>query len=304
MGVLLHVSLPETITNESQIKIANYLAESLSESWDVIFWMDKISNAQIFQEFTRRTDKLVTAGSGEADIVVTNSESKESKPILYRNVSDNTPRASNAHYLLSFDQNSIQFLNNFYQITPSSQSALKKSEFTPLFDGETFNGWTVTGDQSGWRINDHSFEWVKQGGGYLRTTRRYEDFILELEWKIEKGGNSGVFINAPLGGRASRIGMEIQIMGDYGESPHKNSSGAIYDVAAPLANPSRPEEEWNQMQIYSHGSNLQVRINNTLVQDHDLDQNPELKVRLRRGFIMLQDHGSPVSFRNIRIKEL
>jgi hypothetical protein len=98
--------------------------------------------------------------------------------------------------------------------------------------------------------------------------------------------------------------MEIQLLGDHGVPPHKNGTASVYDVVAPSMNASRPAGEWNEIEIACDGSQLRVRLNGQLVQEVDLDANPILRLRLREGFIAFQDHGSPVAFRNIRLKKL
>ena len=98
--------------------------------------------------------------------------------------------------------------------------------------------------------------------------------------------------------------MEIQVMGDHGVTPTPNSTAAIYDVVPPAKNASKPAGEWNALEITLDGAKVKVVLNGEVVQDLNLDENEELKHRLRKGFIGLQDHGNPVSFRNIRLKRL
>lgn len=137
------------------------------------------------------------------------------------------------------------------------------------------------------------------------TRDRYGDFILRLEGRIEAGGNSGIHIRAPRACRQSRIGFEFQFMGDYDITvPDKNSTGSVYDVLPALTTALRPEGEWNEFELHLEGSRVRARINGILVQDTDFEDHEELRHRLRRGFIGLQDHDCFVQYRNIRIKPL
>lgn len=177
--------------------------------------------------------------------------------------------------------------------------------FVSLFDGKTLDGWWVAGpNKNGFRVNDGAIEWVATGGEMLLTRERYDNFVLRLDWRINKGGNSGVFIRAPRSNRASKIGMEIQIMGDAGNTPVKDTTGAVYDVVPPRVNAGNPAMEWNQYEITVNGPNLKIVLNGQVVQDLNLDDNEELRPRLRRGFIGLQDHSCQVAFKNIRVKKL
>lgn len=195
--------------------------------------------------------------------------------------------------------------------TPSSEITLldpgeTEEGFVPLFDGQTLKGWTILSDS--WQ----SFS-PKDGvigcdasspNTYLRTARRYSDFVLRLDAKIVRGGNSGIFIRAPLWGRSSMIGFELQIEGLPSPKPRRDSAGAIYDVLPPKVDAMKPPGEWNAYEITCHGPHVRITINNQLVQDFNMDEIPKMKDRLREGVIGLQDHSDKVWFRKIRIKEL
>jgi len=196
-------------------------------------------------------------------------------------------------------------MNPKTEIAPTQLSPEEQQEgFSPLFDGQSFLGWALTGEPGCWAVQDGEIRWLQPGGRYLLTRRRFKDFILRFEWKIEEGGNSGVFLRMPLAGRQSRIGMEFQLLGDYGEEPHENGTGSIYDVVAPSQNAAKPAGEWNTAEVVCDGPYFRATINGVQVQDTNLDNHPVLKHRLKEGFIGLQDHGNPVAFRGIRIKEL
>ncbi|MFH1740709.1 MAG: DUF1080 domain-containing protein [bacterium] len=181
----------------------------------------------------------------------------------------------------------------------------KEEGFVPLFDGRTLQGWTMLSDS--W----HSFS-VADGviacdgtspNAYLRTARQYSDFVLRLEVKISEGGNSGVFIRAPLWGRSSRVGFETQVLGGSEPDPVSNA-GAVYGVLAPKVDAMKPIGEWNAFEIACQGEHVRIKLNGKLIQDFDMGDIPAMKDRLREGVIGLQDHRCKVWFRRIRLKEL
>ncbi len=177
----------------------------------------------------------------------------------------------------------------------------------PLFDGRSLEGWTtLRTDWGAWHVRDGAI--VCDGstmGPWLRTRRRFESFVLRLEYRISEKGNSGVFVRAPLDGRASRFGFEVQIMGRRPDPlDDQYSTGAIYAALPPKEDASRPVGQWNELEVTCDGPMLQVRVNGRGVQDVDTRNVAVLKDRRRQGRIGLQDHGDKVWFRRIRIKEL
>ena len=116
-----------------------------------------------------------------------------------------------------------------------------------------------------------------------------------------------------------QTGFEIQIFDSAGRAPGKHSCGALYDAVAPSVEASKPAGEWNHIEITADGGRVKVALNGTDVVDADLDRwteagkNPDgsknkfkkaLKDFPRRGYVGLQDHNSPVWFRNIKLKPL
>ncbi len=139
---------------------------------------------------------------------------------------------------------------------------------------------------------------------WLLTDRMYANFILRLEYKIGQGSNSGIMIWAPIPGRPSKTGFEVQLLDDAGQPPRKDGSGALYNVAPPIVNAQKPAGEWNELEIICDNPRLTVHMNGTLIQDLNLDDYPVTQGRRRRGYIGLQDHSHRVAFRNVRIKPL
>ncbi|MDO8589179.1 MAG: DUF1080 domain-containing protein [Armatimonadota bacterium] len=184
--------------------------------------------------------------------------------------------------------------------------------FAPLFNGKDLSGWEVVGAQN-WSVADAVLSSSGEGYGWLKTEKHYRDFVLQVEYKLKADGNSGVFLRATRDGDPAFTGMEIQIRDDYGKEPNKHICGALYDAIAPSENACKPAGEWNKFQISLIGNKLSVwqngkrtiradlaspAINKDLTEDHKLTK------RAKVGFIGLQNHGEPVQFRNIRIREL
>ena len=187
---------------------------------------------------------------------------------------------------------------------PSPQPLLK-----PDLSNATFEpgGWEWQGDVL-----------VSKGNGDLWTNDSYGDFALSLEFKVESGGNSGVFI------RASDIvdwlhnSIEVQIL--QGDAPNpRHVVGSLFDVQAPTRQLAIEPGQWHRFVIVALGSKIQVHLDGEKVVDADLTkwteagQNPDGSPNkfnraygnmAREGRIGLQYHGDPVAFRNLLIEKL
>jgi hypothetical protein len=199
--------------------------------------------------------------------------------------------------------------------------------FVPMFNGRDLTGWTnVNCAPETWTVRDGVIHCTGEPIGGLRTVRQYENFIVELEWRhLRRSGNSGFFvwgtpINAP--GVPFLRGIEVQIL-DHGyaeDFERKNGKKSDWftthgDVFAihgasmkyvgrtngkrsfPTEDRSRPSPEWNHYRIVANNGSLRLHVNGKEVSGGD-DAN------YRKGYLALESEGSPVEFRNIRIKEL
>jgi hypothetical protein len=178
------------------------------------------------------------------------------------------------------------------------------NNFTSIFDGKSLEGWDMAGQGRFVIVQEDKALQSEGGTGLLwYTKKKYDDFVLKLEWKVSKeGDNSGVFVRFPdPDGNPSiafKEGYEIQIDDKAGDAIHK--TGAIYDFAAPSKKiVSKPVGQWNTMQIRVINQSYNVMINGETVTEFTGD-------RLTQGYIGLQAHDdkSKVSFRNIMIKEV
>jgi hypothetical protein len=175
-------------------------------------------------------------------------------------------------------------------------------------------GWQQIGGQEGaWHFENGVLYAEGENGGWLATHRQYDNFTLSVEFRVPPGGNSGVFLRAPLEGDPAYTGMEIQILDDYADRGSRlepyQYTGSIYGVQAPSDQVSKKAGQWQRMVVVARGPHLQVGLNGKKIIDTDLtyyshkaDTHPGL-VR-KGGYIGLQSHGSRIEFRNIRIHEL
>jgi hypothetical protein len=187
--------------------------------------------------------------------------------------------------------------------------------FVPLFNGKDLTGWEMKqskGDiKDFWSVKEGILT-ARAGTGWLSTTKEYGDFVLRVEWRIFEGGNSGVFIRVPgvkEGMSPSATGAEIQILDDNaakykGKLKDYQYSGSIYTFV-PCAKPVfKGAGEWNTFEITCKGDHITVVYNGEKVAEADAGKIAELGKRPRKGFIGLQNHGSPVEFRKVEIKVL
>jgi hypothetical protein len=214
-----------------------------------------------------------------------------------------------------------------------------------LWDGKTTEGWRGAKldefPKGGWYINDGALVVEDAGGhesengGDIVTMDKYENFILEADFKMTEGANSGIkyFVDTELNkGKGSSIGCEYQILDDKLHPDAKmgkdgnRTLASLYDLIPANAknfNPDLPNEKrvneygWNRAKIIVQGDDVEHYLNGILVVKYNRsgqqwkDQVAESKYKIwpnfgeaRTGHILLQDHGNKVSYRNIKIKTL
>lgn len=190
-------------------------------------------------------------------------------------------------------------------------------DFEPMFNGTDLSGWEqVGGGEPVWFANDGIlYTDGKEGGGWLSTTREYGDFVMELEFRIPKDGNSGVFIRSPREGNPAFDGMEIQVLDDYGPMYEEMNlkpwqyTGSLYGVEAPERRVTKPANEWQTMRIYAQGPLIRVAVNDVLVTIANQDEHPDkldehAGLKRYEGYIGLQNHDTRLDYRNLRIREI
>jgi hypothetical protein len=189
--------------------------------------------------------------------------------------------------------------------------------FVSLYNGNDLTGWHVKdGKEDAWAAEGEVIACVKGGGGWLTSDREYGDFVLRIDYRITKGGNSGIGIRYPREGDPAHMGMEIQIIDEEderykGKLKPEQVTGGIYYQAAPTEHPARPPGEWNTYSIRCQGPRIRVRLNRVTIHDINVEEftegkggYPPLAKRPRSGHIGMQSYDSRVEFRNIRLREL
>ena len=116
--------------------------------------------------------------------------------------------------------------------------------------------------------------------------------------------NSGVYLHAPEHGRNTWVGMKINLFHQNDRELRPESPGSIFPLVAPLAVHVKNQGEWNGLRVVMDWPRLQVWMNDTQVQDLDVETVPELRHRLRRGYLGFESLSYPIRFRNIRVREL
>jgi hypothetical protein len=201
---------------------------------------------------------------------------------------------------------------NLTVIASASAADLSDEErdagFELLFDGETFEGWEQSGN---WTIEDGVIHRAEGGGSLTYKARKVpDDFELRFEWRVAEGSNSGVYY---------RPGQyEYQILDNDVHADGKNprtSAASLYFCMQPSHDATRSVGEWNEGRIVCKGTVIQHWLNGEKVVHFDYSD-PQWKFNVellrqrgadladRGAYLFLQDHGDPVWYRNIRMREL
>jgi len=197
------------------------------------------------------------------------------------------------------------------------------SDAIVLFDGADLSQWQqANGDPARWVVADGAMT-VAPGTGSIRTRQGFGDCQLHIEWRTpsevhgdnQEPGNSGVYLQAR---------YELQVLNSFGNRTYANGqAGSIYKQFIPLVNASRGPGQWQTYDVIytaprfgSDGAMTSPAIftvlhNGVLIQNHVELKGPTVYIGQPkyvahgdREPLMLQDHGEPVSFRNIWLREL
>ncbi len=190
---------------------------------------------------------------------------------------------------------------------PASVSGAGEPGFISLFDGVSLAGWSVReGPQSAFHTRDGAIVVHRSANfpAWLRSDKQYENFDFRGEFFLQGWMDSGIYLHAPLHGRNSWTGFEIKLFHQQEEKPTPYSCGAVFPLIAPRLVKVNNKGEWNSFRILFDWPRLSVWMNGELAQDLDVESHPELRRRLRRGYLGFQSLSYPIRFRNLRIREL
>jgi hypothetical protein len=185
------------------------------------------------------------------------------------------------------------------------------AKWTPLIGNDLSEHWKTTGN---WKLEDGVATLTPRPGekgwqrydAYLWSTKQYDNFEIEFDYKVEKSGNSGFYFNASDAKDPVAKGIEVQIFDAHaGEGKlTDHDSGGVIPGVPPTKAAAKPAGEWNRFRIRVEGETLTVFLNGEKVNEVDLAENSQLKDRPKKGLIGFQDHGLPLSLRKIRVREL
>lgn len=193
-------------------------------------------------------------------------------------------------------------------------------ETVSLFNGKDLTGWrNVKGEKpnSNWTV-ENGMIFRKENGGDLYSEKKYENFILEFDIKVVKGGNSGVKYKS-WNTSGFGLGCEFQIEDvPTGKTAPRNRTGGLYDVYEPKTDPAVFRSgEFNHGKIMVIGNHVEHWLNgkqcvSAEIGSYDwycrIQQSKYADVKefgmIRSGRLLLQDHGNNVWFKNITITEL
>ncbi len=195
----------------------------------------------------------------------------------------------------------------------------KADGFELLFDGVSMNNWQ--GNTKDYVAENGTITLYPKngGGGNLYTKKEYSDFVLRFEFKLTPAANNGLGIRTPMGVDAAYHGMELQILDNedpvYAALEDFQYHGSVYGIITAKRGHLKPMGEWNVQEVVADGDNIKITLNGEVILEGNireaskngsatLDGKEHPGLFNKKGYVAFLGHGSEVSFKNIRIKEL
>jgi len=181
--------------------------------------------------------------------------------------------------------------------------------FAAVFNGKDFSGWQAKQGgveseedrakwQEHWKIEEGAIKFDGRGPN-LWTSRKFKDFVLMVDWRFPKPGDSGIYLR---GRSKSQVNIWCHAMGSgevWGYRTDGSQSEEVRKACTPIKKMDKPVGQWNTFVITLKGDRLTVKLNGEVV-----IENAQLPGVPPEGEIALQRHGNPIDFKNIFVKEL
>jgi hypothetical protein len=197
-------------------------------------------------------------------------------------------------------------------------------QWISLFDGQTmaqWRGFKMATVPDSWRVEEGAITWTKGVAADLVSREQYTNFEFEFEWKVPPGGNSGIMFRvSEVPERTYHSGPEFQILDNARHPDGRNpmtSAGSNHSLHAPTRDMTRPVGEWNQGRLVVNGNHVEHWLNGEKVVEYELHSHDWTKRlhaskfkdvptygREPSGHLVLQEHGSRVQYKNLRVKVL
>ncbi|MBI3418092.1 MAG: DUF1080 domain-containing protein [Verrucomicrobia bacterium] len=198
------------------------------------------------------------------------------------------------------------------------------SEWQVLFDGKStdkFRGFKKDSFPDSWKIEQGTLKTVPGNGTDIITKEQFDNFELQLEWKISPGGNSGVIYRVSEAfAEPWHTGPEMQVLDDDKHADGKNpltTASSLYALMAATNKKLKPVGEWNQARLMVNGNHVEHWLNGAKVVEYELGSEklnaliakskfadkPRF-AKEAKGHIGLQHHHDEVWYRNIKIRRL
>lgn len=193
----------------------------------------------------------------------------------------------------------------------------KKEGFKVLFDGTNMHEWV--GNTVDYTMDNGAISLVpsKGSGGNLYTKKQYGNFVIRFEFQLTPAANNGLGIRTPMQGDPAYVGMELQILDDdhavYKDLEEYQYHGSVYGIIPAKRGALKPMGEWNYQEVIADGDHIKITLNGQVIVDGNIreaskngtaDKKEHPGLFNQKGHIGFLGHGSPVKFKNIRIKEL
>jgi hypothetical protein len=234
----------------------------------------------------------------------------------------NIPVFKNGPIYLQTHGSETRFRNVFVREIPAEESnkilaemKCDHADYKPVFNGKDLTGWTHATDN--YEVVDGAIRCKNKRGGVLQTGETFDNFAVQLEFRLPKAGNNGLAIRTPDDVKDGAYdGMELQILDDtdpvYKGLHDYQFCGSLYGLAPSRPGFLRPVGEWNFENVTVNGDNIIVELNGyeilnvdiAKVREKPIDGQKHPGASRKSGHFGFCGHNDPVEFRNIRIKRL